>query len=160
MAALELCTATDVIRRMGGTAVAIQLAPDGSDPSTYDANVMTLAIQDASNVVAMAAGVQSVLSGYTQPQYQEKFPELVTLAAQKAAFLYWTYGTAAQALPPQLGAMNAAVDVELERLRTRKNKHGATDFSPTPNQTLAQIDTDPNDTRSLGDLGAWQRGFL
>ena len=159
MAALELCTATDVLRRIGGTAAATQICPDGADPSTYDANVMTLAIQDASNAVCMAAKVQTVLSGLTQAEYQARFPELVTLAAQKAPYLFWLYGTHGQACPERVTVLNAAADVELERLRQRKSAYGAVDFDPTPNQQVAQVDNDPNQTRGLGSLSSWSRGF-
>lgn len=157
MAALELCTAADVYNRFGGEAALAQtIDPQGT--GTYSSAILTLAIQDASNRVAMAAGVQSILSGYTQAQFQEKFPELVTLAAQAALILCWTYGTSGRALPDNLTALNASVEAALQQLAERRRKHGAVDFSPSPNQQISRIDNDPDRNRMT--LSSWrQTGF-
>lgn len=156
MAALELCTAADVYRRVGGQPALAQLI-DPASTGTWDATTLTLAIQDASNLVASAAGVQSQLAGYTQAEYQERFPELVTLASQKALGLVWIYGTSGRAMPPGIESINTLADAELERLRTRRSKHGAVDFSPSPAHRIAQVDIDPDNSRM--SLASWKAGF-
>lgn len=156
MAALSLCTPADVYNRFGGEA-ALSQAIDPTGTGTYSTDILTLAIQDASNRVAAAAGVQSILvtdPPYSQAQYQEKFPELVTLAAQLALILCWTYGTSGRALPDNLTALNAAVEAQMQLLAERRRKHGAVDYSPAPNQAIAQIDNDPNHNRMV--LSSWR----
>jgi len=160
MAALVLCTDADVYLRFGGEAALAQaIDPDGT--GTYSPAVLLLAKQDASNRVAAAAGVQSVLTvdpPYSQAQYQEKFPELVTLAAQLALVLCWTYGTSGRALPDNLAALSASVEAQLQLLAERRRKHGAIDYSPAPNQAINRIDNDPDHNRMV--LRSWrQTGF-
>lgn len=159
MAALVLCTNADVYLRFGGEAALAQaIDPDGT--GTYSTAVLALAIQDASNRVAMAAGVQvelAVTPAYSQTQFQEKFPELVTLAAQAALILCWTYGTSGRALPDNLAALNVAVEAQLQLLAERRRKHGAIDYSPSPAQTVTEVDNDPNLDRMT--LSSFRRGF-
>lgn len=156
MAALSLCTPADVYNRFGGEAALAQtIDPQGT--GTYSTDVLTLAIQDASNRVAAAAGVQVILSGLTQAQYQERFPDLVTLAAQAALILCWTYGTSGRALPENLAALSTAVEAQLQLLAERRRKHGAVDYEPNPAQTVTQVDNDPDHTRMT--LSSFRRGF-
>lgn len=159
MAALVLCTNADVYNRFGGEA-ALSAAIDPEGTGTYSTAVLTLAIQDASNRVASAAGVQVELTvdpAYSQVQFQEKFPELVTLAAQLALVLCWHYGTAGRALPENLAALNVACEAQLQLLAERRRKHGAIDYSPTPAQAVAQVDNDPYLDRMT--LSSFRRGF-
>lgn len=159
MATPALCVYADVYGRAGGQAALSQLIdPDGT--GSYSTTVLDLAIADASNMVVMAAGVQSVLSGMTQAQIAERHPELVTCAAMKAVPLCWDYGTSGRARPEHIQGMDARADALLEALRVRRAKHGATDYASTPNQQVdGQIDNDPNQTRGLGSLSSWSRGF-
>lgn len=160
MATPAICTYADVYNRAGGQAALSQLIdPEGT--GTYSTTVLDLAISDASNLVVMAAGVQSVLSGLTQAQIAERFPELVTCTALKALPLCWDYGTSGRARPEHVQGMDARADVLLEALRARRAKHGATDYSSTPNQQVnSNVDNDPNQTRGLGSLASWSRGFV
>ena len=160
MPALVLCTNADVYNRFGGEAALAQaIDPEGT--GTYSTGILTLAIQDASNRVASAAGVQAVLTtdpAYSQTEYQDKFPELVTLAAQLALILCWTYGTSGRALPDNLAALNVSVEAQLQLLAERRRKHGAVDYSPAPNQAITQIDNDPDRNRMV--LSSWRNtGF-
>lgn len=156
MASPSFCTRADVYNRAGGEAALSQLIdPEGT--GTYSTTILDLAIQDATNLVVMAAGVQSVLSGYTQEQIAEKFPELVTIAALKAIPLCWDYGTSGRARPEHVQGMDARADALLQMLAERRRKHGATDFSPTPAQEISQIDIDPNNERMT--LTSFRRGF-
>lgn len=156
MPALSLCTAADVYNRIGGEAALAQLI-DPNGTGTYSTDILTLAIQDASNRVASAAGVQVFVTTtppYTQSEYQDKFPELVTLAAQLALVLVWTYGTSGRALPDNLAALNAAVETQLQLLAERRRKPGSVDYSPAPSQQISQVDNDPDRNRMV--LSAWR----
>lgn len=155
----ELCTEADVYNRIGGQRALAQLIdPDGT--GTWSTAVVTLAIRDATNQVVMAAGVQSVLSGMTNAQAQERFPELVTITAQLSIGLVWDYGTSGRARPDGVQNLYAGGQAQLQLLATRQRKHGATDYSPAPNQAIRNIDSDPNQTRSLGTISSWQRGWM
>ena len=160
MPALTLCTEADVYNRFGGqNALAQTIDPEGT--GTYSPAILALAIQDASNRVASAAGVQVSLTTdppYSQTEFQSKFPELVTLAAQAALILCWTYGTSGRALPDNLATLSATVEAQLQLLAERRRKHGAIDYSPAPAQAIARIDNDPDHNRMV--LRSWrQTGF-
>lgn len=153
---VSLCTTADVYRRIGGQAALAQLLdPEGT--GTWDTTTLTLAIQDASSEVIMAAGAQSQISATSQEQYAERFPELVTLAAQRALVLVWIYGTSGRAMPAGIETVGALANQKLEDLRARKAKHGAVDYSPEPSHRIASVDMDPD--RSRVTLASWKSGW-
>ena len=153
---VSLCTAADVYHRIGGQAALAQLIdPEGT--GTWSPSVLTLAIQDASSEVIMSAGVQSMVTATSQAQYQERFPELVTLAAQRALVLVWIYGTSGRAMPAHIETIGTMATQKLDDLRARKAKHGAVDFSPEPAHRIASVDNDPNSNRMT--LSSWKTGF-
>lgn len=155
----ELCTAADIYLRLGGQASLVQLLdPEGT--GTWSEDMLTVAIRDASNKVAAAAGVPIELSGFTQDQLREKFPDLVTLAAQLAIGLVWTYGSSGRACPDRITALMTEANASLQLLAVRQRKPGAVDYSPTPAQAIRNIDPDPNQTRSLGTVSSWKRGWM
>ncbi len=148
---------TDIYNRIGGQAVLTQLI-DPQGQGTWNQDILTLAKQDACNEVISAAGVQADLNGFTVDDFRSKFPNLVTLAAQRCIYLNWVYGTSGQACPDRIVALKQDTDAELQRLAERRRKHGAVDFSPSPAQRVAQIDNDPTRTRMT--LRSWQKGFV
>lgn len=158
MASPNLCTAADVYTRAGGQAALSQLI-DPQSTGTYSTTTLNIAIADASNYVISAAGVQAQLAGYSQADVATYFPELVTVAAQLAIVFCWDYGTSGRARPDGVQRFWDTGNQMLDNIQERRRKLGAADFSPTPQHAQSQIDMDPDDTRGLGDLSAWQRGF-
>lgn len=155
----ELCTPADIFLRLGGQASLVQLLdPEGT--GTWSEDMLTVAIRDASNKVAAAAGVPIELAGFTQDQLREKFPDLVTLAAQLAIGLVWTYGSSGRACPAQITALMTEANASLQLVAVRQRKPGAVDYSPSPAQAIRNIDPDPNHRRSLGTVCSWQKGWM
>lgn len=144
--AIELCTDTDVIQRFGGMLYANQVS-DADGDGSYDATRLQLARVDASEAVAAACAVQidvtAAIAASNVPQF------MVTLAAQKALYLYWLYGTQGQAIPEAVKQLNSDVDVECERIRRRERTIGAPTSYPGTSQCFVQVDADPDRNRNF-----------
>lgn len=130
---------SDVYIRIGGRDKLTQLINPGGTTS-WDPATLATVMQDAWNYVVAAVGVQVELTGQTNDQLRTNFPELVTLAAQLSIVKAWLYGSAGQAMPDRVVALNAQVEAELQRLAERRRKHGAVGFSPSPAQAIENID--------------------
>lgn len=149
-------TDADLYDRIGGRAALTQLL-DATGSGIWNATVSLKARTDACNIVLEAAGVQSDLGGVPAEEFAAKHPNLVTYAALKALALVWIYGTGGQAMPARLAAFDVQAEQALEKLATRRRKHGASDFSPQPAQEIGgALDLDPDRTRMT--LRSWM-GF-
>jgi hypothetical protein len=145
----------DIYDRIGGQAVLTQLI-DPQFSGVFSQDILKKAEQDACNEIIAAAGVQADLNGFTIPDFRDKFPHLITIAAQYCIYLCWLYGTSGQACPERILGFKTDVDLKLEQLALRKRKHGAADFSPYPAQRVTQVNNNPNHRRST--LIGFQRG--
>lgn len=137
---------SDVYIRIGGRDKLTQLINPGGTAS-WDPATLAIVMQDAWNYVVAAVGVQAELTGYTNDELRTNFPQLITLAAQLSIVKAWLYGSAGQAMPDRVVALNAQVEAELQRLAERRRKHGAVGFSPSPAQAVVNIDMNPNHDR-------------
>ncbi len=149
-------TDADIYNRIGGMPALTQLI-DPRYEGAPDPAILGLAQQDACNKVIAAAGVQADLGGFSIPDFREKFPHLVTIAALLCIYNCWDYGSSGQACPPHVEKKKADAELELQQLSLRRLKHGAADFSPNPAQRVTQVDNNPNHTRAT--LEGYQRGF-
>lgn len=148
---------SDVYIRIGGRDKLTQLINPGGTTS-WDPATLAIVMQDAWNYVVAAVGVQAELIGYTNDELRTNFPELITLGAQLSIVKAWLYGSAGQAMPDRVVALQAQVEAELQRLAERRRKHGAVGFSPSPAQAIVNIDMNPNHDRMT--LDGFRRGGL
>lgn len=148
---------SDLYRRCGGQAALTQLM-DPHKTGKWDPGVSLIARQDACNLVLSAVGVQNDLGGIPASEFAAKFPNLVTIASQKAIALCWLYGCAGQAVPDRITDYDQKADAELEKLSLRRRKNGASDFTPTlSNEINGAISMDPNSNRMT--LASWRDGW-
>jgi len=137
----------DVWKRIGGRAALTQLVnPEGT--TSWDADTVDTAMQDAWNYVVAAVGVQAELAGYSNAEIRANFPQLVTVGSQKALRFVWVAGSGGQALPAGIQEIDALAEQQLQMLAERRRKHGAVGFSPSPAQAVdGGIDNNPNRDR-------------
>ncbi|MFO0578693.1 MAG: hypothetical protein U1A78_32220 [Polyangia bacterium] len=150
-------TDEDLYLRIGGRAALTQLM-DPNKTGAWNAESTLRARTDACALVIEAAGVQADLSGNTVEEFRVRFPNLVVYACFKALYLSWVFGSSGQACPEKVSALNQEADAGLEKLATRRRKHGSVDYSPEPAQEVrGSIDMDPGSTRMT--LASWRSGF-
>lgn len=150
-------TDEDLWLRVGGRPALTQLL-GGAKNATWNAEMSLRARTDACALVIEAAGVQADLAGYSVEDFRSRFPNLVVHACFKAIALLWLYGTGGQAMPDGVKAFDEQAEAGLEKLATRRRKHGAVDYSPQPAQEVrGSIDNDPGRTRMT--LASWRSGF-
>ena len=128
-------TDEDLYLRIGGRAALTQLM-DPNKTGSWNTETSLRARADACNLVIEAAGVQADLAGNTVEQFRDRYPALVTHAAQKALYFCWLYGTGGQACPERITALNTEAEAALENLAKRLRKHGSVDYSPQPAQEV------------------------
>lgn len=146
---------SDIYDRIGGQAALTQLL-DPQFEGVFSQDMLQKVENDACNEVIAAAGVQVDLNGFTVAQFRDKFPHLITIAAQYSLYLCWLYGTSGQACPDRIVTFKAEAELKLQQLAERRRKHGASDFAPYPAQKVTQVDNNPNHTRTT--LLGFQRG--
>lgn len=152
MPAFSMCTATDVAQKIGGTARLIQLIPDGTDPSTYDAVLLARLIREASEDVASRGNVQveiQTLAAAIAAGTVSEWPVvLVDLTAWLTADRVWDSGTSSQAKPQNLTDRIARIYAsDLEQIRRREISIGAPVQYPATNQLSRMVDHDPQRNR-------------
>lgn len=125
----------DLFLRIGGRAALTQLM-DPQKTGAWNTETTLRARMDACNIVIEAAGVQADLAGNTVEQFRDRYPALVTYAAQKALYFCWLAGSSATACPERITALNQEVENALENLAKRLRKHGSVDYSPQPAQEV------------------------
>ncbi len=110
---LELCTAQDVIDRLGGAKVAAQLL-DPNQTGNYDTTLIQRAIRDASSMVAMSCGnnFKIWLAGPNWPQ------AVVLLTTLIAVYLCWQYGSQGQAVPADVVTSFTYAQSQLQKIES------------------------------------------
>ena len=164
MPAVVICTATDVIRRFGGTAAVTQTIPDGTDPSTYDSTLLAQLIRDASEEVAARGNVQADVQALARAIETGSVTEwpayLVDIVAWLCVAKVWDAGTSGQAKPQNIAEKERYIlDVECERLRKREISFGAPAQYPGTNQLQTRVDADPNRNRLTRPAWRGSGGF-
>ena len=102
----QFLTDADVYRRWRGRQAIAAYRPQRT--GQWNQDTLDTAKQDACNQVLAAAGVQSEHVTDVS-DFRDKFPHLVTIAAQKAVILAWTYGTSGMAIPDAHGTISRTV---------------------------------------------------
>lgn len=133
---------SDMYQRIGGKPALTQLI-DPEQTGTWDVAVLELAMQDAWNFVLAAGQVQVDVVGLTNDQLRERYPDYITLAAQKALKFVWVYGSSGQACPVKIAELDRMADQQLQLLAERRRKHGAQNVDPSAAQRVTGIDIDP-----------------
>lgn len=147
-------TDADLWQRMGGRDKLAQLI-DPEKTGTWDTTTSEIIRQDACNDVIAASGVQTLLDGLSVSEIRDRFPHLVTLAAERAIPKLWRAGSSGQAMPEGIREMKAESDIALGELAARRRQHGSVGFSTTPSQRVSgSINMDPLETRST--LSSWK----
>lgn len=157
MANPNFLTDADLWRRMGGQDKLTQLL-DPERTGTWNTTTSESARQDACNQILASAGIHA--EHVTDiADFRDKFPHLVTVAAQAAIVLLWQYGSSGQAMPEGVQAFALAVAAEREALQTKRIKQGTPEYNPqSPQQIVGAIDLDAG--RSRMSLASWKRsGF-
>lgn len=145
----------DLWQRMGGRDKLTQLL-DPEKTGVWDATTAAIARADACNEVLASAGIHSE-HVVNIAEFRDKFPHLVTIAAQYAVVLVWQYGSSGQAKPEGIADLAAKSEASLELLRAKKIKQGTPEFNPQSAQKIVgAIDLDPGNGRMT--LGSWKRG--
>ncbi len=145
----------DLWRRMGGQDKLTQLI-DPERTGVWDAVTAETARQDACNQILASAGIHAE-HVVDVTEFRDKFPHLVTVAAQLAIVLLWQYGSSGQAMPDGVAAMAAFVSAEREQIVQKRLKQGTPEFNPQSAQRIVgAIDLDPDRNRMT--LGSWKRG--
>lgn len=146
----QFLTDADVYRRVGGADKLAQLI-DPERTGQWNQDTLDAAKQDACNQVLAAAGVQSEhVTDVTD--FRDKFPHLVTIAAQKAVILAWTYGTSGMAIPDALRELSTELSAAMEDLSRNRRAHGSVTYSPTASRSMNGAVS-----VSANTLTSWQR---
>ncbi len=149
---LDICQDADVIRRIGGQVVLVELLPLTTDPSQYDADALQQIRWDAAEEVASRANVQVQVQAWAQAIAQNpalSWPWLlVDFSAWLATDLCWPEGSAGQAKPPHLIERAKQIrEVDLEKLRRNELSIGAPPAYPQLQPMVQTVNMDPGDTR-------------
>lgn len=136
----------DIYQRVGGQAALTQLI-DPNSQGRWDADMLDRAMGDAWTYVISAVQVQADIVGLTVDQIRDRYPDYVTLAAQKTLKFLWVYGSAGQACPAKVVELDRLADAQLQLLAERRRKHGAQNTDPSAAQRVTRIDIDPSNER-------------
>lgn len=164
MPVFYICTPTDVAQKIGGTRVLTELIPDPTNPSIYDAALLTRLIRESSEDVASRGNVQVEIQALADAIQRGQVTEwpvvLVDLTAWLTAGRVWDSGSQSQAKPENLIARIARIyDVDLEQIRRREISIGAPVQYPGTNQLYGMVNNDPRRNRftrrAMRTQGGW-----
>lgn len=155
MANPNFITDEDLWRRMGGRDKLTQLL-DPERTGTWDADTAATARQDACNLILSSAGIHAE-HVVDVTEFRDKFPHLVTIAAQQAIVLLWQYGSSGQAMPEGVAALAVNVEAQRQELVNKRLKQGTPEYNPqSPQKIVGAVDLDPGNSRMT--LSSWKAG--